>query len=87
MSILTELYLGNINPRTLKINDSNFEKLLELISESENKLISQLTEEQKILFEKIRDCDCEISDITEREIFIQGFKLGARLMLEVLSDD
>ena len=87
MNILPELYYGNINPHALKINNSNFEKLLELMAESKDALIGQLTDKQKILFEKIRDCDCKISNVTEMEIFIQSLKLGTEMILEIMSDD
>lgn len=87
MSILEELYY-DINLRALNISsDSKFEKLLELMAENEEALTQKLNEEEMRLFEKIRDCDSEISDITERERFIQGFKLGARIMLEIIQDE
>ena len=85
MNIIERLYYGDINPCALNIsNNSKFEELLELMVENEESLINQLTEKQKCMFEKIRDCDSEISDITEREMFIQGFKLGAQIILEIM---
>ena len=41
---------------------------------------------RKELLEKIDDCYNELTDINERELFSYAFKLGARIMLEVLSN-
>ncbi len=38
------------------------------------------------MLEKFDDCYNELTDINEREIFSYAFKLGARIMLEVLSN-
>lgn len=36
------------------------------------------------MFEKYKDCSAEISEITECENFIKGFRLGALMMIEVM---
>ena len=35
-------------------------------------------------FEKFKDCEAELHGMNEREAFINGFKLAARIMTEVL---
>ena len=35
-------------------------------------------------FEKLKDCEVELHGMNEREAFIRGFKLAARIMTEVL---
>ena len=45
-----------------------------------------MTDEQKELFEKYTDCVREYQTITDCLIFRNGFKLGARIMLEVMED-
>ena len=45
-----------------------------------------MTDEQKELFEKYSDCMQEYQAITACQIFQNGFKLGARMMLEVMED-
>ena len=43
-------------------------------------------DEQKELFEKYTDCIGEYRTITDCLIFQNGFKLGARMMLEVMEE-
>ena len=45
-----------------------------------------LTDEQKELFEKYTDCVREHQTNTDCLIFQNGFKLGARMMLEVMEE-
>jgi hypothetical protein len=49
-------------------------------------LLSTLNDQQKEILEKFDDCYNELTDINEREIFSYAFKLGARIMLEILSN-
>ena len=45
-----------------------------------------MTDEQKALFEKYTDCVREHQTIMECLIFQNSFKLGARMMLEVMEE-
>ena len=87
MDILEDLYYGNLFPheKCAKLDDE-VKELLKLLNRNEEKLISTLSEEQKETFEKYKDCNREISEINEREIFLNGFRLGARIMLEVMEE-
>ena len=60
---------------------------MELICRNEEKLRATMTDEQKERFEKYIDCVREFQTITDCLIFQNGFKLGARMMLEVLEDN
>lgn len=48
-------------------------------------LLSRLNDEEKEIFEKYADCTTEMHDLTEREAFIKGFSLGARIIIEVMT--
>ncbi len=50
----------------------------------QDSLIPTLTVQQKEIFEKLKDCEAELHGMNEREAFISGFKLAARIMTEVL---
>ena len=50
----------------------------------QDSLIPTLTAQQKETFEKLKDCEAELHGMNEREAFISGFKLAARIMTEVL---
>ena len=86
MNILEELYYGNIvpNEKCAKFDDE-VKELLKLLNRNEEKLTATLTEVQKETFEKYKDCNREISEISERESFIKGFQLGARIIIESIS--
>ena len=43
-----------------------------------------LTDKQREKLEKFDDCQAELTDINERELFIYAFRLGARIAIEVL---
>ena len=87
MNILEELYYGNIvpNEKCAKFDDE-VKELLKLLNRNEEKLTAALTEAQKETFEKYKDCNREISEISEREIFLNGFRLGARIIIDVVNN-
>ena len=43
-----------------------------------------LTEQQRETFEKFKDCQSEICDLTARQTFADGFILATRIMVEVM---
>jgi NADH:ubiquinone oxidoreductase subunit E len=86
-SILEEMRLGNLSQETMLGSMSVEEKeLAGYIAKHYEKLNSSLSEEQKEILEKLSDCQNEMSYLEEKELFACAFRLGARIMLEVLSD-
>ena len=79
MRILEEFWYGNIEP-------TEYKKLLELICRNEEKLQATMTDEQKELFSRYTDAVREHQMTTDCLIFQNGFKLGARIMLEVMEE-
>ena len=59
---------------------------MKLLNRNEEKLTATLTELQKETFEKYKDFNREISKISEREIFLNGFRLGARIIIDVVNN-
>ena len=87
MRILEEFWYGNIEPTEYDTSScTEYKKLQELICRNEDKLKAAMTDEQKELFEKCMDCTREFQTITDCLIFQNGFKLGARMMLEVMEE-
>lgn len=83
MRILEELWYGNLHPSEKKFRrQTEFDKILKLLVRHEEKLMESLNESEKETFEKYRECCGELSDISNCEIFINGFKLGARFIIE-----
>ena len=86
MRILEEFWYGNIEPTEYDTSSTEYKKLLELMCRNEENLKGSMTDEQKELFEKYIDCMHEYHAITACLIFQNGFKLGARMMIEVMED-
>ena len=87
MRILEEFWYGNIEPTEYDTSScKEYKKLMELICRNEEKLQATMTDEQKELFSKYADCVREYQTITDCLIFQNGFKLGARIMLEVMEE-
>ena len=65
MTTLEDLYYGNISPwERDKKRGSRMDKLVKLICKNEESLMSTLTEQQKETFERFKDCQSEICDLT-----------------------
>ena len=88
MDILEDLYYGNLFPheKCAKLDDE-MKDLLGLLNRNEEKLIATLSNEQKEIFGKYKDCNQEISEICERNAFLNGFRLGARIIIEVVNNE
>lgn len=63
---------------------SAYSEVLSYVIRHQDSLIPTLTVQQKEIFEKLKDCEAELHGMNEREAFISGFKLAARIMTEVL---
>ena len=87
MYILEDLYYGNLFPheKVSKLDDE-MKELLGLLNKNEEKLTATLSDEQKETFEKYKDCNREISEICERNALLNGFRLGARIIIEVVNN-
>ena len=85
-SILDALWFGSITPFTDKNAPSEAEKeLMKLIERHHTALWSSLTDAQKEIFDKYEDCATELSELRERECFVEGFRIGGRMTYEVMS--
>ena len=82
MTTLEDLYYGNIVPHEHSFKRGS--EVLSYVIRYQDSLIPTLTAQQKETFEKLKDCEAELHDMNEREAFISGFKLAARIMIEVL---
>ena len=60
--------------------------LCELLWCNEQELLPLLPKKAKEVYGKMKDNLMELGQVSECEIFTQGFKLGARIMLDVLDD-
>ena len=82
---MEEFWYGNIEPAEYDTSPSKeYKELLQLISRNEEKLLATMTDPQKELFTKYADCVREYQVRAERLLFQNSFRLGGRMMLEVM---
>ena len=85
MNILEKFWYGNIEPAEYDTSSGKeYKELLQLISRNEGKLLATMTEDQKELFTKYADCVREYQVMAECLLFQNSFRLGGRMMLEVM---
>ena len=86
MTVLEDLWYGNIDPHeAILSDDQRFKSLLAVMGRTRDELSATLTEQQKETLAKYDDAVNEIHSLAERAAFRYGFALGGRLMVESMS--
>lgn len=85
---LENLYYGNINPNDKTIvRGSSYDKGLRHMSELEDKIESLLATPVRDLFMEYSNISSDVAQIAAMEHFIEGFRLGANILLEALQEE
>ncbi len=85
--MIKELWYGNIVPQEDGIfNKPELRELLGYVARHRGELEESLTEKQKELLDKMMDNRNEYDSLAEARVFEYGFKIGAKLMLEMLKE-
>lgn len=82
MSILQELWYGNINPSEDKEISDEEKKLVELMARHQEYLTSTLNNKELDEFQKYIECANEYTSLVEYQAFEIGFKLAVKLLTE-----
>lgn len=88
MNIIEELYHGNIHPNEKCFShSSHYAKFLAIVSENEARLTEFLqalpnAEQEQHLLSQMMNAQSEINLFDAREKFMEGFRLGAKFMLD-----
>ena len=86
-NVLKEFWYGNLEPTEYDSSPSpEYKELLHLISRNEEKLLATMTDAQKELFTRYTDCVREYQTAAECLLFQRSFRLGARIIIEVLRE-
>ena len=87
MQIPEDLYIGNVRPgeRMFKQN-SQYAKALDETVKAGDALTASLSDEQKELSQRAVDNYKKVNILTDCETFCYGFKVGAKIMLDVLTE-
>ena len=83
MGILEDLWDGNIAHSHRRSTPAE-EAMQKAIHKNEEKLTSMLTPEAKEILEELMDRQGELASLSDCEIFIEGFRMGVKVMLEAL---
>ena len=88
MSVLEDLWFDNLIVQDVDIRKgSEQEKALAASVKCDDTFRETLTEKQKEQFALCGERRNELLTVFEKEAFIRGFKLGAKMAAEVLSED
>ena len=86
MTVMEDLWYGNLNPHETYLNGNcRFKHLLSLMGKNRDNLSDTLTEQQKEALAKYDDAVNEMHSIAEEAAFHCGFSLGVRLVMECIS--
>ncbi len=86
MTTLEDFYFGNVNPSEYKQSKSTKKKLPEM-TKLLDELRSTLTnEQQKEELEQMENCQLSLITLSEKDAYIEGFKLGVRMATEIYAD-
>lgn len=87
MRLLEEFWYGNIEPTEYDTNAcQEYKEVLRLITRNEEKLLATMSDEQKELFSRNTDAVREYQTMAECLLFQSSFRLGAKMMLEVMEE-
>ena len=88
MNILEELYYGNVRPSEKQFDPtSQYAKFFEILTDNERNLQAFLAslpdaENGQHMLSLMVNAQAEINGYSETERFIEGFRLGARFVLD-----
>ena len=84
-SIIREFYLGNLSPNATAIRQtSELKRTMEEVSDAESFLREHLNGECLAALERLVDAQLSTSSTTAEELYIDGFRTGAKFMLDIL---
>ena len=85
MSIIKDIYYGAIDMQDAACADKQYRTALKTLVAADDALRGALTEEQVKLLDAAKERNNRLNDAANAEIFEQGFRLGALLMLEIIN--
>ena len=87
-SIISEFYLGNITPDVTVIKQtSELKKAVQEMSDAESFLREHLGGECLAVLERLVDAQLTASTTTAQERYMDGFRTGAKFMLDILTGE
>lgn len=86
--ILSELYYGNLCPNERPFYaPPAYDKAVKTLFECEDYLLAHLDENLKEYMKRYLQAESQMQSITTEETYLDGFRTGARIMLEILTEE
>lgn len=87
-NILEDLYYGNISPYDKRIAaNSELRSRIGRVADCEDQLTKQLNKAEQQILKRLITAQHEIDDITAKEYFILGIRMGVRLAAECMDEN
>lgn len=87
-NILSSLYWGELLPNEEQIaEDQEHKQAEERVCVLEKNLRERLCEADQALFDDLMEAQLEVFGKNEQQRFVQGFRMGAQAMLEILGEE
>lgn len=87
-SIIREFYLGNLSPDATAIKQtSELKKAVQEMSDAESFLREHLDGECLVTLERLVSAQLTSNTITVQERYMDGFRTGAKFMLDILTGE
>lgn len=87
MNTLENFYFGNINLSEYKQSMGTRKKLSEMTSLFDELKKTLIAAEQQEILEQIDSCQLSLIALTERDAFLEGFKIGVKMMSEIYRNE
>ena len=87
MLFLREFWMGSLAPGETRYRpDKDYTNAVKTMEQSEAHLKSILSEEDWMTFQQFADAAQKVSSFSECDNFVEGFRMGAKMMMDVLLD-
>lgn len=87
MSIITDIFYGDTDMQDAYCKSEQYRTELKKLIDADEKLRAALTKEQLMLLNEAKEINNSLTNVIVEENFANGFRLGAKLMLEILLSD
>ena len=86
MTTLENFCFGNINPSEYKLSGDTKKKQSEMTKLLDELRFMLTTEQQKEKLEQIENCQLSLTALSEKDAYIEGFKLSVKMTTKIYTD-
>lgn len=87
MDVLRELWRGEISPTDRRVRQgSEYQQTAKEVQKKMGEFLEMLSPEARERLEAINDLKSDLSVMANEDYFIYGFRLGARMILDIIGD-